>query len=32
MSIQVGTWSEKDFPEFQNKIADFETVDKKMWK
>ena len=28
----AGTWSEKDFSEFQKKIADFETVDKKMWK
>lgn len=27
----AGTWSEKDFLEFQEKIADFETVDKKMW-
>lgn len=27
----AGTWSEKDFLEFQKKIADFETVDKKMW-
>ena len=30
----AGTWSEKDFSEFQKKIADtaFETVDEKMWK
>lgn len=28
----AGTWSKKDFIEFQKKIADFETVDKKMWK
>jgi len=28
----AGTWSEKDFSEFQKKIADFETVDKKIWK
>ena len=27
-----GAWSEKDFSEFHKKIADFETVDKKMWK
>lgn len=27
----AGTLSEKDFLEFQEKIADFETVDKKMW-
>ena len=28
----AGTWSEKDFSEFQKKIADFEAVDEKMWK
>ncbi|MFA4828693.1 MAG: hypothetical protein WC855_02615 [Thermodesulfovibrionales bacterium] len=28
----AGTWNEKDFIEFQKQIADFETVDKKMWK
>lgn len=28
----AGTWSEKDFAEFQKRIADFEIVDKKMWK
>ena len=28
----AGTWTEKDFSEFQKKIADFETVDEKMWK
>ena len=28
----AGTWSKKDFSEFQKKIADFETVDEKMWK
>lgn len=28
----AGTWSEKDFAEFQKRIADFETVDEKMWK
>lgn len=28
----AGTWSKKDFTEFQDKIADFETIDKKMWK
>ena len=28
----AGTWSEKDFVEFQNRIADFETVDDKLWK
>ena len=27
----AGTWSEKDFSEFQKKIADFEAVDEKMW-
>lgn len=27
----AGTWSGKDFLEFQEKIADFETVDKKIW-
>ena len=28
----AGTWSEKDYLEFQSKIADFETVDENMWK
>jgi len=28
----AGSWSERDFLKFQNKIADFERVDKKMWK
>lgn len=28
----AGTWSEKDFTEFQKRIADFEAIDKKMWK
>ncbi len=28
----AGTWSGKDFAEFQKKIADFEIVDEKMWK
>lgn len=28
----AGTWSEKDFTEFQKRIADFESVDEKMWK
>ena len=28
----AGTWSEKDFVEFQKIIADFEIVDEKMWK
>ena len=28
----AGTWNEKDFIEFQKQIADFETVDKKIWK
>lgn len=28
----AGTWNEKDFTEFQKRIADFEVVDEKMWK
>ncbi|MBI5193917.1 MAG: antitoxin [Nitrospirae bacterium] len=28
----AGTWSEKDFAEFQKRIADFEILDEKMWK
>lgn len=28
----AGTWSEKDYSEFQSRIDSFETVDKKMWK
>ncbi|MBI4651780.1 antitoxin [Candidatus Desantisbacteria bacterium] len=28
----AGTWNEKDFKDFQNKITDFETIDENMWK
>ncbi len=28
----AGTWSKKDYAEFQNKIADFEKVDEDIWK
>ena len=28
----AGTWTNKDYKEFSKKIADFEVVDKKMWK
>lgn len=28
----AGTWTEKDFKEFNKKIEDFEKVDEKMWK
>lgn len=28
----AGTWSKKDYSEFQSKIDDFEKVDDKMWK
>lgn len=28
----AGTWSDKDFQEFQNNVADFETIDPGMWK
>ncbi|HMK44565.1 MAG TPA: hypothetical protein VK445_10555 [Dissulfurispiraceae bacterium] len=28
----AGTWSEKDYREFQKNIADFETIDPAMWK
>jgi plasmid stability protein len=28
----AGTWSDKDYTEFQNKTADFEKIDKGMWK
>jgi len=28
----AGTWSEKEYREFQKKIADFETIDEKYWK
>ncbi|GAB4415237.1 MAG: hypothetical protein OHK0032_11400 [Thermodesulfovibrionales bacterium] len=28
----AGTWGEKDYTEFQKRIADFETIDEKMWK
>ena len=27
-----GTWDKKDYAEFQRKIADFETIDKNIWK
>ncbi len=27
----AGTWSEKDYKEFQSKVADFERVDENMW-
>ncbi|MEK7824866.1 MAG: antitoxin VapB family protein [Nitrospirota bacterium] len=28
----AGTWSDKDYLEFRRKVADFEKVDKEMWK
>jgi len=28
----AGTWSEKDYREFQKKIEDFEKIDENMWK
>ncbi len=28
----AGTWNEKDFKDFKNKITDFETIDEKIWK
>ncbi len=28
----AGTWDKKDYAEFQRKIADFETIDKNIWK
>jgi len=28
----AGTWSNKDYKEFQKKIKDFETIDATMWK
>ncbi len=28
----AGTWDKKDYVEFQKKVADFETIDEKMWK
>lgn len=28
----AGTWTNKDYKEFSKKVADFEVVDKKMWK
>lgn len=28
----AGTWSETDFTKFQKRIADFESVDDKLWK
>lgn len=28
----AGTWSDKDYKEFQKKTSDFETIDETMWK
>jgi plasmid stability protein len=28
----AGTWSERDYKEFQKRIEDFEKIDEKMWK
>jgi hypothetical protein len=28
----AGTWGEKDYVEFQNKVADFERIDENIWK
>ena len=28
----AGTWDKKDYAEFQRKIADFEIIDKNIWK
>ena len=28
----AGTWNKKDYVEFQRKVADFETIDKNIWK
>ncbi|MFH0925623.1 MAG: antitoxin [bacterium] len=28
----AGTWSEEDYQEFQNNIADFEKIDQDLWK
>ncbi len=28
----AGTWSDKDYKEFQEKIKNFETIDETMWK
>ena len=28
----AGTWGEKDYAEFQNKVADFEKIDENVWK
>ena len=28
----AGTWDKKDYAEFQRKVADFETIDKNIWK
>jgi hypothetical protein len=28
----AGTWDEKDYAEFQNRVADFEVVDENLWK
>ena len=28
----AGTWDKKDYVEFQRKVADFETIDKNIWK
>ena len=27
----AGTWSDKDYSEFQKKVADFEKIDKDLW-
>lgn len=28
----AGTWDKNDYVEFQRKVADFETIDKNIWK
>lgn len=28
----AGTWDEKDYTEFQNRVADFEAIDENLWK
>ncbi|MEK6590615.1 MAG: antitoxin [Nitrospinota bacterium] len=28
----AGTWDEKDYTEFQNRVADFEVIDENLWK
>ena len=28
----AGTWNEKDFVEFQERVEDFEKIDAKLWK